>query len=105
MLVRWPESLGAGIGLANVDYALGDLKGAESVLRRMVEKHPGQAVAYNNLAQTLFDQGRDAEALPLAERAVELGGPHAAAARETLDAIARRLKTRENATGQPRPGS
>ncbi len=103
MLARWPESLGAGIGLANVFYALGDLKQAESVLRRMVEKHPDQAVAYNNLAHTLFDQGRDAEALPLAERAVELGGPHAAAARETLDAISRRLKA-SSASGQ-KPGS
>jgi hypothetical protein len=103
MLVRWPESLGAGIGLANVDYALGDLKQAESVLRRMVEKHPDQAVAYNNLAQTIFDQGRDAEALPLAERAVELGGPHAAAARETLDAIERRLKG--NSASERKPGT
>lgn len=103
MLKRWPDSLGAGIGLANADYALGDLKQAEAVLRRMVDRHPDQAVAYNNLAHTLFDQGRDAEALPLAERAVELGGPHAAAARETLDAISRRLKA-SSASGQ-KPGS
>jgi tetratricopeptide (TPR) repeat protein len=94
MLTRWPDSLGAGIGLANMAYAAGDLKTAEAVLRRMVEKHPDQAVAYNNLAQTIADQGRDAEALPLAERAVELGGPHVAAARETLAAIASRLKSR-----------
>ncbi len=94
MLKRWPDSLGAGIGLANAEYGRGDLKQAESVLRLMVQKHPDQAVAYNNLAQTIADQGRDAEALPLAERAVELGGPHAAAARETRDAIANRLKSR-----------
>ena len=105
MLKRWPESLGAGIGLANADYALGDLKRAESVLRLMVEKHPDQAVAYNNLAQTISDQGRDAEALPLAERAVALGGPHAAAARETLDAIERRLKARDSTAGQQKPGT
>jgi len=105
MLLRWPESLGAGIGLANVEYALGDLKGAESVLRRVVEKHPDQAVAYNNLAQTIFEQGRDAEALPLAERAVELGGPHAAAARETLEAITRRLRARDSTAGEQKPGS
>jgi len=105
MLLRWPDSLAAGIGLANVDYALGDLKQAESVLRRMVEKHPDQAVAYNNLAHTLFDQGRDAEALPLAERAVELGGPHVAAARETLDAISRRLKARGSSAGERKPGT
>lgn len=92
MLNRWPDSLGAGIGLANVDYARGDLKQAEMVLRGMLEKHPAQAVVYNNLAQTILDQGRAAEALPLAERAVELGGPHVGAARETLDSISRRLK-------------
>ena len=94
MLKRWPDSLGAGIGLANMDYASGDLKQAEAVLRLLVERHPKEGVAYNNLAQTIADQGRDAEALPLAERAVELGGPHAAAARETRDAIAGRLKPR-----------
>jgi tetratricopeptide (TPR) repeat protein len=105
MLKRWPDSLGAGIGLANADYARGDLKQAESVLRLMVERHPDQAVAYNNLAQTIADQGRDAEALPLAERAVALGGAHAAAARETLDAISRRIKARDAAAGEQKPGT
>jgi hypothetical protein len=92
MLERWPDSLGAGIGLANMDYALGDLPGAETVLRRMVEQHPEAAVAYNNLAQTLHDEGRDADALPLAEKAVELGGPYLANSRETLQTIASRVK-------------
>jgi len=105
MLKRWPDSLGAGIGLANVEYGKGDLKQAESVLRLMVERHPDQAVAFNNLAQTIADQGRDAEALPYAEHAVALGGPHAEAARETLAAIERRLKTRESSAGAQKPGS
>ena len=92
MLERWPESLGAGIGLANMHYALGDLKQAESVLRLMVVRHPDAAVAYNNLAQTLLDQGRGGEALPLAQRALALAGdqgPVAAATRETLAAVTR----------------
>ena len=105
MLERWPENLGAGIGMANMAYSLGDLKQAEAVLRRMVEKHPDQAVAYNNLAQTIFDQGRIAEALPLAERAVELGGPNAAAARETRDAISRRLQIGGDAADKQKPGT
>jgi tetratricopeptide (TPR) repeat protein len=92
MLERWPDSLGAGIGLANVDYALGDLHDAETVLRRMVDQHPDAAVAYNNLAQTLLDEGRGTEALPLAEKAVELGGPYLANSRETLQTIASRVK-------------
>jgi tetratricopeptide (TPR) repeat protein len=92
MLERWPESVGAGIGLANVHYALGDLKQAESVLRLMVERHPDAAVAFNNLAQTVLDQGRAGEALQLAQRAVALAGdegPVAAAARDTLASVTR----------------
>jgi len=91
MLERWPDSLGAGIGLANADYGMGNLKHAEQVLRQMVEKHPDAAVAYNNLAQTLSDEGQDAEALPLAERAVALGGRYVKSAQETLDAITQHL--------------
>jgi tetratricopeptide (TPR) repeat protein len=101
MLARWPESLGAGIGLANMHYGLGDLEQAEAVLRRLAERHPDAAVVYNNLAQTILDRGRAAEALPLAERAVALGGPYADAARETLAAVARRM--REGAAA-PVPG-
>jgi tetratricopeptide (TPR) repeat protein len=100
MLERWPESLGAGIGLSNMHYALGDLKQAETVLRRLVETHSDAAVAYNNLAQTILDEGRAAEALPLAERAVALGGPYADAARETLEAVTRRI--REGAPAESR---
>ena len=46
----------------------------------------------NNLAQTLSDQGRDAEALPVIERAVALGGPFAASVDETKRGIQQRLK-------------
>jgi tetratricopeptide (TPR) repeat protein len=87
MLERWPDSLGAGIGLSNAQYAAGELKQAETMLRRMVDKHPDAAVAYNNLAQTLLDEGHDADALPLAQRAVELAGPYLKNSQETLDAI------------------
>ena len=92
MLARWPASLGAGIGLSNMHYALGDLKQAETVLRRLAETHTDAAVVYNNLAQTILDEGRATEALPLAERAVALGGPYAETARETLEAVTRRIK-------------
>lgn len=91
---RWPDDLTAMIGLANSHHALGELRDAEAVLRRAADRHPDSAVALNNLAQTLSDQGRDAEALPLAERAVTLGGPFAEAARETRDAILSRMRPR-----------
>jgi hypothetical protein len=69
-------------------------------LRRMVEKHPDAAVAYNNLAQTLLDQGRDAEALPFAERAVALGGLYLKASQETLQTITQRIAGASPATDQ-----
>lgn len=97
MLERWPDSLGAGIALANVDYGMGNLAEAESVLRRAVEKHPDAAEAYNNLAQTLLDEGKGSEALPLAEKAVALGGPFVGNARETLQSITAKVKANDGA--------
>lgn len=91
-LQRWPDNLAAGIGLANAHYALGELADAERVLRRAAERHPDSAVVLNNLAQTVSDQGRHAEALPLVDRALGLAGPYAAAAGETRGEILRRLE-------------
>jgi len=66
------------------------------VLRRAASRAPDSVIVLNNLAQTLSDQGRDEDALPLIERAVAAGGPFAAAARETREQILGRLakKTR-----------
>jgi tetratricopeptide (TPR) repeat protein len=90
-LTRWPDNLTAHVGLANSHYALGDLAAAEAVLRRAAERHPDSVVVLNNLAQTLSDQQRNEEALTLIERALALGGPFAAAVRDTRDLILRRL--------------
>ncbi|HUN69617.1 MAG TPA: PA2778 family cysteine peptidase [Burkholderiales bacterium] len=90
LLGRWPENLGASIGLANSYYKLGDLRQAEAVLRRAAERHPDSTVVLNNLAQTLSDLGRDDEALRLIDRAIALGGPFADAARQTREAILRK---------------
>ena len=46
----------------------------------------------NNLAQTLSDQGRNAEALPIIDRAASLGGPFASAVEETRKTIRERLQ-------------
>ena len=91
-LERWPGNVNAAIGLANAHHALRELPQAEKVLRAALERSPDSAIVLNNLAQTLSDQGRDAEALPLAERAVAAGGPNAAAVRETHDAILKKTK-------------
>jgi tetratricopeptide (TPR) repeat protein len=94
-LKRWPDNLNAAIGLANSHHALGALAAAESVLRDALRRSPDSVIALNNLAQTLSDQGRNAEALPLIERAVAAGGPFAAAAAETRETIRKRLRQRD----------
>ena len=91
-LTRWPKSLAARMGLGNSRYALGDVRGAEEAFRQATRDHPKAAAAYNNLAQTLLDQGRLPEALAAAQRAVELGGPQSDTSRETLKQIETRLK-------------
>jgi len=91
-LRRWPDNLTARIGLANGHYALGELKKAEAVLRQAADRHPDSVVVLNNLAQTLSDQKRDDEALALIERAVAMGGPFSAAARDTRELILQRIQ-------------
>ncbi|HVS25715.1 MAG TPA: PA2778 family cysteine peptidase [Burkholderiales bacterium] len=84
---RWPDNPVALIGLGNIHHALGNLTEAEAAFRSAVLKHPESAAAFNNLAQTLADQGRREEALLAARRAVELGGTHLAASLATLRSI------------------
>jgi Tfp pilus assembly protein PilF len=91
-LARWPENVNAHIGLANAHHALGDLPRAEAVLRDAARRDPGSVVVLNNLAQTLSDQGRNDEALPVIERAVAAGGPFAGAAQKTRQTILERLE-------------
>lgn len=86
-LARWPRSLGARMGVGNSRYALGDLQGAERAYREAIDAHPAAGAAFNNLAQTLADQGRLAEAEAAAQRAVSLGGPLAETFRATLAQI------------------
>lgn len=90
-LKRWPDNANAAIGLANAHHALGELDAAESVLRAAARREPESVIVLNNLAQTLSDQGRDAEALPVIERAAALGGPFAAAVEQTRQSIRERL--------------
>lgn len=101
-LERWPHDTGASIGLANALHAMGELKEAEGVLREAARRAPDSVIVLNNLAQTLSDQGRDDEALPIIERALAAGGPFAAAVKETrqgiLDKISRKKKIDKTAT-------
>lgn len=88
-LERWPDEVGASIGLANAHYALGELGQAEAALRRALERHPESVIALNNLAQTLSDEGRNTEALEVIERATAVGS-HAQAVQQTRALILQR---------------
>lgn len=50
ILERWPDSLSAHLGLANVFYSRGDSLGAVWILRDAVRLHPTSAMAWHNLA-------------------------------------------------------
>ena len=90
-LKRWPGNANAAVGLANTHHALGELREAEAVLRDAARQHPDSVIVLNNLAQTLSDEGRHAEALPVIERAAALGGPFADAVQQTKRTIQERL--------------
>ncbi len=90
-LARWPDSVDAAVGLANVDYAAHRLDAAEKVLRATLAHHPQSVVVLNNLAQVVLDRGEPSAALELIDRAIALGGPFNAAAQQTRAQIVARL--------------
>jgi Tfp pilus assembly protein PilF len=81
------------MGLGNCCYALGDLVGAEQAFRHATEAHLGSGAAFNNLAHVLAEQGRYAEALQMAIRAVNIGGANQSSYLQTLQEIQAIVKT------------
>ena len=86
-LDRWPRSFPAHMGLGNSYYALGDLESAESSFREATRRFPTEGSAFNNLAQVLWEQRKEQEALEAASKAVALGGPLVEEYRSTLREI------------------
>jgi tetratricopeptide (TPR) repeat protein len=86
-LERWPANFIGLMGLGNTAYALGHPAEAEAAFRRATAAHPLAAAAFNNLAQTLADQGKLEAALEAARSAVNLGGASLPAAQATLEEI------------------
>lgn len=84
---RWPDSLGAWMGLGNALYASGDPGAARPAYERATRLDPAAAVAFNNLAQVLLELGRREAARAAVERAIELGGPHLESFERTRAAI------------------
>lgn len=93
-LARWPDSLGACMGLGNSYYASGDKESAEAAFREATRRFPTNGSAYNNLAQVLWEQGEQEDAVKAARRAVELGGALVDVYRETLEQIENSLQPR-----------
>jgi tetratricopeptide (TPR) repeat protein len=91
-LERWPTNLIGLMGLGNTAYALGRLAEAEAAFRTATAAHPLAAAAFNNLAQTLADQGKLDAALDAARKAVSLGGPSLPAAQATLEEILKKQR-------------
>jgi hypothetical protein len=86
-LARWPDSLSARMGLGNSYYALGDLVSAEAAFRQATLRFPTNGMAYNNLAQVLWERDNRREALEAVRKAVDLGGPLVEEYRRTLKEI------------------
>jgi tetratricopeptide (TPR) repeat protein len=94
-LKRWPGNLPATIGLANQHHARGDFAKAAAVLREARKRHPQSVIVMNNLAQTLSDQGRHAEALAQIDKAADPASPFAAEVRSTRQMILQRMGQRK----------
>lgn len=94
-LHRWPDNLPAAVGLANQHHARGALADAAAVLRKALQRHPQSVIVMNNLAQTLSDQGRHAEALAQIDKASDPHSPFAGEVRSTRQLILQRMGQRK----------
>jgi tetratricopeptide (TPR) repeat protein len=72
ILERWPESLAANIGSANIAFERKDIKGAEGFLLRATVAHPESSVAWHNLAIAYGALNQKVNAQKAARRAIEL---------------------------------
>ena len=54
---RWPGNVLALLGLGNASHAMGDDAAAEAAYTQLLDRHPDNAVARNNLAHVLVERG------------------------------------------------
>ncbi|HVL58914.1 MAG TPA: PA2778 family cysteine peptidase [Burkholderiaceae bacterium] len=87
--LRWPDSRYLQFGLANTYAAQQQQAQSREVLERLVRSFPDWGDAWNNLAVIRAELGDRAGALDAIERAVQLGGPHAALYLETRERLAK----------------
>jgi hypothetical protein len=75
ILTRWPQSLGALIGLANLAYQRKEFQSAIDYLKTATEYHPDAAAAWHNLAIAQGRLEQKSEAHISALKAVQLALP------------------------------
>lgn len=73
-LRKWPDHPTLLLGAGNTAYGLGWLDTALQAYRELTRHHPLNADGWNNMAQTLLDQGKIGEASAAIQQAVMLGG-------------------------------
>jgi tetratricopeptide (TPR) repeat protein len=76
-------------GMGRTQHALGNAAAAEVSLRKAIELEPSNPDALHELGVLLAAEQRDAEALPLLERAVELRPEHAGSRRSFARSLQR----------------
>ena len=84
-LQRWPESLSLAMGLGNSYYSVQRLDEAAQVYKDLLQRNPEYAIAHNNLAQVLLEQGDQEHALTHARQAAALGGRYVEMFQVTLE--------------------
>ena len=67
--LRWPRDSAVLLGIGNIHYAQGELSAAADSYRSVLGVDSRHAVARNNLAQVLLEQGEAQAALEEIERA------------------------------------
>jgi hypothetical protein len=77
ILTRWPKSLGAMIGLANVAFTQNELRTSIDLLKAAIVAHPKSAAAWHNLAIAQGTVGWGASAHESAMKALELASANA----------------------------
>ena len=68
---------------------MGRFNEAAAAFQKAASLHPDNGIPFNNLAQTLFIQGKRAKARKAARKAVALGGPLKETFEKTLREIER----------------
>lgn len=89
---KWPDSLGAHMGLGNTFYHLAKPGKAEQSYRKALLLDHDHAPAHNNLAQVLLETNRFDEAKQHALQAVRFGGPYVDVYARTLAEIEKRIR-------------